>query len=127
VEGAGAVGFAALYQRKIAGIEGKNVVVVLSGGNIDMTLLSRIIERGLEIDGRLARIRVIVPDMPGSIAKLAAAIASQRANIFDLSQSRPVSDVQLGQVEVELLLETRGGAYMQELIDSIQATGFTVI
>ncbi len=127
VEGAGAVGFAALYQRKIAGIEGKNVVVVLSGGNIDMTLLSRIIERGLEIDGRLARIRVIVPDMPGSIAKLAAAVASQRANIFDLSQSRPVSDVQLGQVEVELLLETRGGAYMRELIDAIQATGFTVI
>ena len=68
VEGAGAVGFAALYQRKIVGIKGKNVVIVLSGGNIDMTLLSRIIERGLEIDGRLARIRVIVPDMPGSIA-----------------------------------------------------------
>ena len=127
VEGAGAVGFAALYQRKIAGIEGKNVVVVLSGGNIDMTLLSRIIERGLEIDGRLARIQVIVPDMPGSIARLAAAVASQRANIFDLSQSRPVSDVQLGQVEVELLLETRGGTHVQELIDSIQAAGFTVI
>ena len=68
VESAGAVGFAALYQHKITGIEGKNVVVVLNGGNIDMTLLSRIIERGLEIDGRLTRIRVIVPDMPGSIA-----------------------------------------------------------
>ncbi len=127
VEGAGAVGFAALYQHKISGIEGKNVVVVLSGGNIDMTLLSRIIERGLEIDGRLARIRVVVPDMPGSIAKLATAIAGQGANIFDLSQSRPVSDVQLGQVEVELLLETRGGRHVQDLIDAIQATSFTVI
>ena len=81
----------------------------------------------MEIDGRLARIRVIVPDMPGSIARLAAVIAGQRANIFDLSQSRPVTDVQFGQVEVELLLETRGGAHVQELINSIQAAGFTVI
>ncbi len=126
-EGAGAVGFAALYQHRIAAMAGKTGVVVLSGGNIDMSLLSRIIERGLEIDGRLARIKVVVPDMPGSAAKLATIITAQRANIFDLSQSRPVSDVQLGQAEIALMLETRGRKHVQEIIDSIQAAGFMVI
>jgi threonine dehydratase len=126
-EGAGAVGFAALYQHRIAGVTGKTGVVILSGGNIDMTLLSRIIERGLEIDGRLARIKVVVPDMPGSVARLTTIIASERANIFDLSQSRPASDVQLGQAEITLMLETRGREHVQELISAIQVAGFTVM
>ncbi len=126
-EGAGAVGFAALCNGKILNIAGQKVVVVLSGGNIDMTLLSRIIERGMELDGRLARLRVVVPDKPGSVAELAALIAHCRANIFDLSQSRPVSDVQLGQAEVELMLETKGHAHTREIIATIREAGFTVI
>ncbi len=126
-EGAGAVGFAALHGGKIRDVEGKTVVVVLSGGNIDMTLLSRIIERGLEIDGRLARINVVVPDKPGSIAELAALISGLRANIFDLAQSRPASDVQLGQAEVELLLETKGKDHVEEIKEAITKHGFTVI
>ena len=65
--------------------------------------------------------------MPGSAARLATLIAGQRANIFDLSQSRPVSDVQLGQVEIELMLETRGRTHVQEIISTIQVAGFTVM
>jgi threonine dehydratase len=126
-EGAGAIGFAALYSGRIADIAGKTVVVVLSGGNIDINLLARIIGRGLELDGRLARLRVVVADMPGSIAHLAGVIAGQRANIFDLAQSRPVSDVQLGQVEIELMLETRGHEHVAEIVQALRAAGFTVI
>ncbi|MEZ5582379.1 MAG: threonine ammonia-lyase [Candidatus Competibacteraceae bacterium] len=126
-EGAGAVGFAALYQNKIKDIAGKKVVVVLSGGNIDLTLLSRIIERGLEMDGRLARLKVIVPDRPGSAAELTAIIGAHRANIFDLSQSRPLSDVQLGQAEVEMTLETKGREHVEEIVKTIRAKGFTVV
>jgi threonine dehydratase len=126
-EGAGAVGFAALHGGKIRDVEGKNVVVVVSGGNIDMTLLARIIERGLEIDGRLARIKVVVPDKPGSVAELAAMIAGLRANIFDLAQSRPVSDVQLGQAEIQLLLETRDRDHVKEIVETITRHGFMVV
>jgi threonine dehydratase len=103
------------------------VVVILSGGNIDMTLLSRITARGLEINGRLTRINIVVPDKPGSVAELTAIIAQQRANIFDLSQSRPLSDVQLGQAEVELTLETKGQAHVQEIIQAIRSKSYRVI
>jgi threonine dehydratase len=126
-EGAGAVGFAALLQGRIAAIAGRKVVVILSGGNIDMSLLSRIIARGLEIDGRLARIKVVVPDKPGSTAELTAIIADQRANIFDLSQSRPLSDVQLGQAELAFTLETRGRGHVQDIIQAIRRQGFIVM
>lgn len=126
-EGAGAVGVAALWNGRIQDVSGKNVVAVLSGGNIDMTMLSRIIERGLEIDGRLARIRVVVPDKPGSVAELAAIVAKMRANIFDLAQDRPASDVQLGQAEVELRLETKGGNHVAEIRRAIQERGFRIV
>jgi threonine dehydratase len=126
-EGAGAVGFAALLQGKITAIQGRHVVVILSGGNIDMTLLSRIIARGLEIDSRLTRIKIIVPDKPGSVAELTAIIAQKRANIFDLSQSRPLSDVQLGQAEVELTLETKGREHVEEIIRGIRSQGYKVM
>jgi threonine dehydratase len=126
-EGAGAVGMAALLNAKIKGIAGKRVVVIISGGNIDMNLLSRLIERGLERDGRLAILRVIVPDKPGSIAALAASVADQRANIFQISQSRPASEVQLGQTEVQLTLETRGWGHVEEILQAIKEAGFSVL
>lgn len=125
-EGAGAVGFAALLNGSIPDVQGRKTVVVLSGGNIDMTLLARIIERGLESDGRLARLKVVIPDKPGSIAELTAIIAKRRANIFQISQSRPLSDVQLGQTEVELVLETRGWDHVQEIVTAIAAVGLSV-
>ncbi len=126
-EGAGAVGVAALLAGRIPDSAGRQVVVVISGGNIDMTLLARIIERGLELDQRLARIRVVAPDTPGSVAKLTALIARQRANIFDLSQSRPASDVQLGQAEIALRLETRGRDHVEEILAALREAGFTVL
>jgi threonine dehydratase len=126
-EGAGAVAVAALLQGRIENVEEKTVVAIITGGNIDMTLLSRIIERGLELDGRLARLRLVVPDKPGSIAEIAAIIAGHRANISDLSQSRPASDVQLGQAEVDLRLEARGREHVEEIVASLRKTGIKVL
>jgi threonine dehydratase len=126
-EGAGAVAVAALLQDRIENIEGKTVVAIITGGNIDMTLLSRIIERGLELDGRLAWLRLVVPDKPGSIAEIANIIAGHRANISDLSQSRPASDVQLGQAEVELRLEARGRDHVEEIVASLREAGIKVL
>jgi threonine dehydratase len=125
-EGAGAVGFAALHYQQINDIKGKKVVVIISGGNIDMTMLARILERGLQSDGRLARLKVIMPDKPGNIAELAALIAEHHANILEISQNRSVSEVELGETEIELLLEARGWQHVNAITDSIRKHGYHV-
>ncbi len=125
-EGAGAVGFAALYNERIPALRGKRVAVIVSGGNIDMTILSRILERGLETDGRLTRLSVVVPDKPGNTAKVAAVIGDLRANILQISQDRSISRVQLEETELELVLETRGLEHQEEIVAAIIAAGYTV-
>ncbi len=126
VEGAGATGFAALYSNRIKDIAGKKVVVIISGGNIDLTLLSKILERGMESDGRLARLKVIIPDRPRSIARVASLIAEQHAGILQMSQNRSVSEVKLEETEVELLLETRGLDHVEEISHVLRDEGFIV-
>jgi len=125
-EGAGAAGFAALLHRHIPNISGKKVVAVISGGNIDLTRLSHIIDRGLEQDGRLARLKVIVPDKPSSLADLAAIIAEQQANIEQIAQNRLASEVKLEETELELLLQTRGKEHIAAIIKAIKKHGFKV-
>ncbi len=123
-EGAGAVGFAALYNHRVKDIGNKKVVVIVSGGNIDITLLSKILERGLESDGRLTRLKVVVPDKPGSIAELAALVSEHQANILQISQNRSVIELQLEETEVDLALETRGTKHAAEIAQTIRAQGF---
>src|SRR5438034_7208242 len=90
VEGAGAAPLAALLNRKL-GLEGRRVALVLSGGNIDVTMLARIIERGLVKDGRLGRLGVLLRDIPGALARLTAVIAEERANILQILHDRAFS------------------------------------
>ena len=123
-EGAGAVGFAALSHGCIADIKDKKIVVVLSGGNIDMTMLTVILERGLESDGRLARLKVVIPDKPGNIAKLASLVAAQHANILEIYQHHSVSEVDIGETEVEMVLEAKGKAHVDAIIASITQCGY---
>lgn len=125
-EGAGAVGFAALYNGRIPSSGGKRVVVVVSGGNIDMTVLSKILERGLETDGRLSRLSVVVPDKPGNTAKVAAIIGELQANILQISQDRSISKVQLEESELELILETRGRDHLEQIVSAVRTAGYTV-
>ncbi len=121
-EGAGAVGVAALVQRKIPALLGKRVVAILSGGNIDVTMLSRIIERGLAKDGRLVKLVVTVADRPGTLAQLATLIAKSRANVLEIFHNRLNSAI--GDTEVELKLETRGQAHIEELIKLLADAGY---
>ncbi|MEJ2322783.1 MAG: threonine ammonia-lyase [Gammaproteobacteria bacterium] len=125
-EGAGAVGLAALYYDRLPQLAGRKVVVIVSGGNIDMNLLSRIIRRALEHDGRLSELRVIVPDKPGSIARVAAVIAAQGANIFHLSQRRWEGEVGLGERAVILQLETRGREHLEAIVGRLKEEGVRV-
>jgi threonine dehydratase len=87
VEGAGAVPLAAAMDRS-RGLEGKTVVLCLCGGNIDVNLISRVIERGLAADGRLCRFRASISDRPGSLAALLSVIASTGASIKEVSHDR---------------------------------------
>jgi threonine dehydratase len=125
-EGAGVAGFAALLHHHLLGLQGKKVVAVISGGNIDMTRLSHIIERGLELDGRLTTVRVIAPDKPASIAQLASLVASHHANIEQIGQSRTAAEVELEQTVLLLKLQTRGRAHTEEIVNAISGHGFTV-
>jgi threonine dehydratase len=125
-EGAGAVGFAALLRGAIGELRGRRVVVVISGGNIDMSMLARILERGLESDGRLARLKVVVPDRPGNIAELTRLIAAQQANVLQISQNRALTEVELGETEVLLVLETKGWRHVDSLRQTIRAAGLVL-
>jgi threonine dehydratase len=115
VEGAGAVPLAALVNKKVAGA-GKTVALVLSGGNIDVNLISRIIERGLVKDGRLVRLAVMLRDRPGQLTRLTALVAEMRANVLHILHDRAFSRARLGETEVELTLETSG----REQIDAVK-------
>ena len=98
------------------GLRGKKVALVIGGGNIDVNLLSRIIERGLVKDGRLVRLRVRIPDHPGALHRLTGRIATVRANILEVFHNRAFSRVDLGETAVDVTLETRGLEHIDELV-----------
>ncbi|HLL55548.1 MAG TPA: threonine ammonia-lyase [Myxococcaceae bacterium] len=126
VEGAGAVGLAALLNGKIPKARGRKVAVVLSGGNIDMNVISRIIERGLVKDGRLVRLVVQMPDRPGTLARFVTAIGEQGANVVEIYHNRAFSRAALGEVQVEVTLETRGRSHINELVAALGLKGWAV-
>jgi len=123
-EGAGAVAVAAVLNRKVAGT-GKKVGVLISGGNIDVTLLSRIIERGLVKDGRLLRIRIHLPDHPGALVRLASVIADHKANIIETLYDRAYYGVVLGDTVIDITVEMRGPEHIAELKAALDAAGYT--
>jgi threonine dehydratase len=124
-EGAGAAPLAALVNRPL-GLRSKRVVLVLSGGNIDVTMLSRIIERGLVKDGRLVRLGVLLRDRPGELARLTAIIAGERVNILHIEHDRAFSAAPIGDTEVELTLETSGRDQIDRLLARLDAAGYRV-
>jgi threonine dehydratase len=125
VEGAGAAPLAALLNRKL-GLDGKNVVLVLSGGNIDVTMISRIIERGLVKDSRLVRLSVVLRDQPGALARLAALVGEARANILHIEHERAFSRAAIGESRVELTLETSGREQIDVVKQRLIEAGYRV-
>lgn len=122
VEGAGAAGLAALLKYKER-FQGKRVGLVLCGGNIDPLLLSAIIERGMVRAGRLARIRVSARDVPGTLAKITATVAEAGANIDEVHHQRAFTTLSAQNVEVELVIQTRGPEHIRAVLASLSAAG----
>ncbi len=122
VEGAGAVGLAALLDGKIPGDD--PVLLLVSGGNVDVNLLSRVIERGLVRSGRFARIRVELSDHPGTLGRLGKVLGAARANILHIQHDRTRPDLPVGQTLVELHVEVRGWDHLDQLLERLADEGY---
>ncbi len=123
-EGAGAAALAAVLNRKLP-LAAKRVAVLVCGGNIDVTLLARIIERGLVKDGRLVRLRIHLPDFPGALHRLTGILADHRANIVETAYDRAYHGVNLGDTAIDITMETRGPDHIAELLAALVSAGYT--
>lgn len=125
-EGAGAAPLAALLSGRVPVTNAESVLFVLSGGNIDINIIARIIDRGLVADGRLARLMVKVRDRPGQLARLADLVANAGANVLEIAHRRAFADISVGDVEIVMHLETRGRDHVAEIARVLEATGLQV-
>ncbi len=123
IEGAGAVGLAALLNQPER-FKGKKVGLILSGGNIDMLALSSIIQRGLVRSERLIRLHVGIPDIPGGLAEVTALFKKARANIIEIHHQRTFTRLSLRSAEVEFVLETLGSEHLREIMETLEQAGY---
>ena len=117
-EGAGAVAIASLLQHKTS-LSGQRAAALVCGGNIDVSLLAKIIERGLAKDGRRLRLRIHLTDRPGALHQLTKIIADLRANIVETQYDRTYYGVNLGDTAIDLSMETRGPEHIQSILDAL--------
>lgn len=126
VEGAGAVGLAALLD-KPERFKGSRVGLILSGGNIDLFTLSSIIQRGLVRSGRLARLRVSVPDVPGALSEITRLLGDINANIIEIQHQRAFTNLSLRLVEVEFVLQTLGRSHITEILNALSQANYKAV
>jgi len=125
VEGAGAVPLAAMMSGKIPKGKG-SAVLVLSGGNMDLNMIARVLEQGLSRAGRYLVLCVQVPDRPGRLSRILTHLVSRGVNVLDVVHHRAGWSIPLGQVEIEFLVETRDAGHGAEIMDDLRAAGYSV-
>ena len=123
VEGAGAVGLAALLNGRVKGVSGKTVAL-LSGGNIDVKTIAVVVERGLLAAGRYLKLKVELDDVPGALARLSTVIAEAKANISIITHDRRSKSLPIGKTEVLVELETRGAEHIQDVVRHLSQSGY---
>jgi len=126
VEGAGAAGLAAVIADRHR-FRGRRVGLVLCGGNIDARLLASVLTRELARDGRLARLAIDIPDRPGQLAKVAAAIGGVGANIVEVYHQRVFTDLPAKGTELNLVIETRDAGHLTQTVTALEAAGYRVL
>ncbi len=124
VEGAGAVGVAAIMHEKVPGIKGKKVAVVVSGGNMDVTLLSVIIEKGLIKSHRKMKLTVTLVDKPGSLMHLTEILTELNANIVHIAYDRTSTTLSYGDANVTIHLETKGAEHQEQIRSLLHQHGY---
>ena len=124
VEGAGAVGVAALLHEKLAHLKGKKIAIVLSGGNMDVTLLSVIIEKGLLKSGRKMKLTVTLVDKPGSLMRFTEILKDLDANIVHIAYDRTSISLDYGDANVTVHMETKGEEHQERIRELLQKEGY---
>jgi threonine dehydratase len=125
-EGAGAVGLAALLSAPPERVRGRAIVVVVSGGNMDLNVLDRVLEQGLIRSGRIFRFAVVLDDVPGALGSLLAVVARHRANVLHIAHDRLSLDLPVGRTRVEAEVETRGAEHIGEVAAALREAGFSI-
>ena len=123
VEGSAAATLAALMAGRVPEVHGKKVVLPFCGGNIDPSVLSRVMERGLVADGRLSRFSAVISDRPGGLASLTRVIASVGASIKEITHDRTFSNAEVSAVQVVCTVETRDRKHIEELQRALAEAG----
>jgi threonine dehydratase len=123
VEGAGAVGLAALLKHR-QHFAGRKVGLVLCGGNIEPLVLAEIIERGMVRSGRLVRLRVVVRDSPGSLAEVAKVLGELGANIDEVQHQRAFTTLSVERAQIDIVVRTRGNEHVNEILSAIRSHGY---
>ena len=126
VEGAGAVAVAALMHGRVEPPESGEVCAVLSGGNVDASLLSECIRLGETAAGRRMVLSTVVPDRPGALAGLLRVVADHGGNVVDVEHLRDGLEIHVRETAIKLVLQTRGSENSQEILDAARAEGFSV-
>jgi threonine dehydratase len=123
-EGSGAVGLAALVNESVKVPSKANVILLISGGNVDSPLLGRILRKGLMKNGRIMRFEVTLDDMPGSLSRLLSLVASMKANVLHIYHDRNLRDLAIYRTRVDLEIETRGRQHLDELAAELKKEGY---
>ncbi|MCE2875291.1 MAG: threonine ammonia-lyase [Planctomycetaceae bacterium] len=126
VEGAGAVPLAAFLAGKLQALRGKRVALLLCGGNIDPMVLSRVIEHGVAVDGRLTEFTAVISDRPGGLAELASTIASTGASVQQIDHERAFGEADVSRVTVRCRVEVRDGTHLETLKSALKSKGIQV-
>jgi threonine dehydratase len=126
-EGSGAVGLAALLNGSIQVPSKANVVLLISGGNVDSPLLGRILRQGLMKNGRIMRFEVTLEDSPGSLSRLLSRVASMKANVLHIYHDRNLKDLSIYRTLVDLEIETRSREHLGEVAADLQKAGYNLI
>jgi threonine dehydratase len=123
-EGSGAVGLAAFLNGSVQVPPKSNVVLIISGGNVDSPLLGRILRKGLMKNGRVMRFEVTLDDMPGSLSRLLSLVASMKANVLHIYHDRNLRDLAIYRTRVDLEIETRGPQHLDEVAYELKKGGY---
>ena len=124
-EGAGAVSVAAVMAGKLD-VKGKTVCALLSGGNVDVTMLERIIKHGLTAEGRIASFSTVLPDQPNALATYLAALSHEGVNVLEVYHERSSMKVGVGSCRVRMVVETRNHEHIHQLYSYLAERGYTI-
>ena len=126
-EGAGAVALAALKAGRVPVQDDDVTILLVSGGNIDVNIIQRIIDHGLVKEGRIAHLMVKMRDRPGSLARLTRMVADTGANVLEIAHRRAFADISVSEVEIVIHIETRGRDHVDSIVKLLEAEKLSVV